>query len=98
MATDVYAFGMLLYEVLFRREPFADESSEVITRRCMHSHSAETHKHSIMLQLLTLQTCCFTVLFDSCCRAEVQSVKSCCGLTLLMLLPLLHDQPVHGAM
>ena len=29
MATDVYAFGMLLYEVLFRREPFADESSEV---------------------------------------------------------------------
>ena len=29
MATDVYAFGMLLYEVLFRRDPFAGESSEV---------------------------------------------------------------------
>ena len=29
MATDVYAFGMLLYEVLFRREPFTGESSEV---------------------------------------------------------------------
>ena len=28
-ATDVYAFGMLLYEVLFRRDPFAGESSEV---------------------------------------------------------------------
>ena len=29
MATDMYAYGMLLYEVLFRREPFAGESSEV---------------------------------------------------------------------
>lgn len=28
-ATDVYAYGMLLYEVLYRREPFAGESSEV---------------------------------------------------------------------
>lgn len=32
MATDVYAFGMLLYEVLFRRDPFAGESSEVRQR------------------------------------------------------------------
>ena len=29
LASDVYAFGMLLYEVLFRREPFAGESAEV---------------------------------------------------------------------
>ena len=29
MATDIYAFGMLLYEVLFRRDPYAGESSEV---------------------------------------------------------------------
>ena len=28
-ATDVYAFGMLVYEVLFRRDPFAGESVEV---------------------------------------------------------------------
>ncbi|DBA66841.1 TPA: hypothetical protein ACH3X2_001975 [Trebouxia sp. C0005] len=30
MATDVYAFGMLLYEVLFRRDPFAGESTEEV--------------------------------------------------------------------
>ncbi|KAL0044703.1 hypothetical protein WJX82_006155 [Trebouxia sp. C0006] len=30
MATDIYAFGMLLYEVLFRRDPYAGESSEEV--------------------------------------------------------------------
>ena len=28
-ATDVYAYGMLLYEVLYRREPFEKENKEV---------------------------------------------------------------------
>ena len=28
-ASDVYAYGMLLYEVLFRREPFDKENKEV---------------------------------------------------------------------
>lgn len=28
-ASDVYAYGMLLYEVLFRREPFDKENQEV---------------------------------------------------------------------
>lgn len=28
-ATDVYAYGMLLYEILYRREPFEKENKEV---------------------------------------------------------------------
>lgn len=28
-ASDVYAYGMLLYEVLYRREPFEKENKEV---------------------------------------------------------------------
>ena len=36
VATDVYAFGMLLYEVLFRRDPFAGESAEVCF--CIERH------------------------------------------------------------
>ena len=28
-ATDVYAYGMLLYEILYRREPFEMENKEV---------------------------------------------------------------------
>ena len=34
-ATDVYAYGMLLYELLYRREPFEKENKEVSTRRCL---------------------------------------------------------------
>ncbi len=28
-ATDVYAYGMLMYEILYRREPFEKENKEV---------------------------------------------------------------------
>ena len=36
-ATDVYAYGMLLYEVLYRREPFEKENSEVCAQLNMYS-------------------------------------------------------------
>ena len=38
-ATDVYAYGMLLYEVLYRREPFENENREVcsLSRQCIPS-------------------------------------------------------------
>lgn len=37
-ATDIYALGMLMYESLYRREPFAGEATEVccscLLRQC----------------------------------------------------------------
>ena len=57
MATDVYAFGMLLYEVLFRREPFVGESSEV--RHHMGDMPAndveQPSSQPVMTQLVRLQ-------------------------------------------
>lgn len=34
-ATDIYALGMLMYEILYRREPFAGEPAEVCVPVCM---------------------------------------------------------------
>ena len=52
MATDVYAFGMLLYEVLFRRDPFAGESTEV--RNNSHSLSKVLTSNSSQLELCSV--------------------------------------------
>lgn len=58
MATDVYAFGMLLYEVLFRRDPFAGESTEV--RGNSHSPSKLLTFDSSQLGL------CFALVSEAC--------------------------------
>lgn len=47
MATDVYAFGMLLYEVLFRHDPFAGESSEVRQHAFIPSFSNHNHSSQV---------------------------------------------------
>ena len=47
-ATDVYAYGMLLYEVLYRREPFEKENKEVSYRNCI-SHRLLPDQYYIAL-------------------------------------------------
>ena len=38
-ASDVYAYGMLLYEVLYRKEPFGKENKEVCV--AFNAHAGE---------------------------------------------------------
>ncbi|KAL3158747.1 hypothetical protein ABBQ32_011475 [Trebouxia sp. C0010 RCD-2024] len=67
MATDVYAFGMLLYEVMFRRDPFAGESSEEVLHalcdknRKLPKRPSLTPPHSrhLPLELVTLMQQCW---------------------------------------
>lgn len=46
MESNVYAFGMLVYEVLLRREPYQDEDQEVNSKlRSSTTHAPDPHLH-----------------------------------------------------
>ena len=57
-SSDVYALGMLIYEMLYRREPFSGEEPEVLhacsTSLCTHAQITQEYAHSTHLTCPTL--------------------------------------------
>lgn len=62
-SSDVYALGMLIYEMLYRREPFGGEEPEVLyaCSTPLHLHAQSTHTtydtpklHTVLIPLILL--------------------------------------------
>lgn len=69
-ASDVYAYGMLLYEILYRRQPFEKENKEVRLHPLLFIRHAGACRHGLHTTASKMHAFCM-VLYEVLYRQEL---------------------------